>query len=65
MGSFRCNDLGKGKRIYGYAQADSDLEMPLGQSLKIGKTSYLHRMKENLLWKREKFKFCLLSCPGR
>lgn len=65
VGPLRCDDLGKGKRICGYAQADSDLEMPLGQSLKIGKTSYLHRMKKNLLWKREEFKFCLFSCPGR
>lgn len=34
----RCGYLGKGNMICGYAQADSDLEMPLGQSLKIGKT---------------------------
>lgn len=36
--SLRCVYLGKGNMICGYAQADSDLEMPLGQSLKIGKT---------------------------
>lgn len=34
VGPLRCDDLGKGKSICGYSQADNDWEITLGQSCK-------------------------------